>query len=55
MFILVFLFLSVIKVNILSTGKSTLLNHLFHTNFKEMDAYRGRFVAFYVTFIYALY
>ncbi|KAJ7969262.1 Protein ROOT HAIR DEFECTIVE 3-like [Quillaja saponaria] len=26
-----------------SSGKSTLLNHLFHTNFREMDAYRGRF------------
>ncbi|KAL8217358.1 hypothetical protein R6Q57_020731 [Mikania cordata] len=25
-----------------SSGKSTLLNHLFFTNFKEMDAYRGR-------------
>lgn len=25
-----------------SSGKSTLLNHLFQTNFKEMDAYRGR-------------
>ncbi|KAK9066113.1 hypothetical protein SSX86_015515 [Deinandra increscens subsp. villosa] len=25
-----------------SSGKSTLLNNLFHTNFKEMDAYRGR-------------
>ncbi|KAK9066181.1 hypothetical protein SSX86_013502 [Deinandra increscens subsp. villosa] len=25
-----------------SSGKSTLLNHLFYTNFKEMDAYRGR-------------
>ncbi|KAI5336832.1 hypothetical protein L3X38_016101 [Prunus dulcis] len=25
-----------------SSGKSTLLNHLFHTNFKEMDAFRGR-------------
>ncbi|PWA99628.1 Root hair defective 3 GTP-binding protein [Artemisia annua] len=24
------------------TGKSTLLNNLFHTNFREMDAYRGR-------------
>ncbi|XP_044495894.1 protein ROOT HAIR DEFECTIVE 3 homolog 2-like isoform X2 [Mangifera indica] len=24
------------------TGKSTLLNHLFHTNFREMDALRGR-------------
>ncbi|XP_063944118.1 protein ROOT HAIR DEFECTIVE 3 isoform X3 [Daucus carota subsp. sativus] len=23
-------------------GKSTLLNHLFHTNFREMDAYKGR-------------
>nr|GEW88104.1 RHD3/Sey1, P-loop containing nucleoside triphosphate hydrolase [Tanacetum cinerariifolium] len=28
-----------------SSGRSTLLNHLFHTNFKEMDAYRGRHVA----------
>ncbi|KVH97948.1 Root hair defective 3 GTP-binding, partial [Cynara cardunculus var. scolymus] len=27
------------------TGKSTLLNHLFNTNFKEMDAYRGRHVS----------
>ncbi|KAG9132048.1 hypothetical protein Leryth_017822 [Lithospermum erythrorhizon] len=25
-----------------SSGKSTLLNHLFRTNFREMDAYRGR-------------
>ncbi|XP_022142481.1 protein ROOT HAIR DEFECTIVE 3 homolog 2 [Momordica charantia] len=25
-----------------SSGKSTLLNHLFHTNFTEMDAYKGR-------------
>ncbi|XP_043702768.1 protein ROOT HAIR DEFECTIVE 3 homolog 2-like [Telopea speciosissima] len=25
-----------------SSGKSTLLNHLFHTNFREMDAFRGR-------------
>ncbi|KDP33110.1 hypothetical protein JCGZ_13554 [Jatropha curcas] len=25
-----------------SSGKSTLLNHLFYTNFREMDAYRGR-------------
>lgn len=25
-----------------SSGKSTLLNHLFGTNFREMDAYRGR-------------
>ncbi|XP_065854509.1 protein ROOT HAIR DEFECTIVE 3 homolog 2 [Euphorbia lathyris] len=25
-----------------SSGKSTLLNHLFHTNFREMDTYRGR-------------
>ncbi|CAN1810156.1 Protein ROOT HAIR DEFECTIVE 3 homolog 2 [Linum perenne] len=23
-------------------GKSTLMNHLFHTNFREMDAFRGR-------------
>ncbi|CAK7336932.1 unnamed protein product [Dovyalis caffra] len=25
-----------------SSGKSTLLNQIFHTNFKEMDAYKGR-------------
>ncbi|CAL9016167.1 unnamed protein product [Prunus brigantina] len=25
-----------------SSGKSTLLNHLFHTKFREMDAYSGR-------------
>ncbi|XP_009600674.1 protein ROOT HAIR DEFECTIVE 3-like isoform X2 [Nicotiana tabacum] len=25
-----------------SSGKSTLLNHLFRTNFREMDAYKGR-------------
>ncbi|XP_041028943.1 protein ROOT HAIR DEFECTIVE 3 homolog 2-like isoform X2 [Juglans microcarpa x Juglans regia] len=25
-----------------SSGKSTLMNHLFHTNFREMDAYKGR-------------
>ncbi|WCJ28460.1 Protein ROOT HAIR DEFECTIVE 3 [Euphorbia peplus] len=25
-----------------SSGKSTLLNHLFRTNFREMDTYRGR-------------
>ncbi|GAB2293387.1 Cell wall protein rhd3 [Dionaea muscipula] len=25
-----------------SSGKSTLLNHLFSTNFREMDAFRGR-------------
>ncbi|CAH9056041.1 unnamed protein product [Cuscuta epithymum] len=25
-----------------SSGKSTLLNNLFHTNFREMDAYKGR-------------
>ncbi|KQK08393.1 protein ROOT HAIR DEFECTIVE 3 [Brachypodium distachyon] len=25
-----------------SSGKSTLLNHLFRTNFREMDAFRGR-------------
>ncbi|KAG4387719.1 hypothetical protein GLYMA_09G021400v4 [Glycine max] len=25
-----------------STGKSTLMNHLFHTSFREMDAFRGR-------------
>ncbi|KAI3772903.1 hypothetical protein L6452_04097 [Arctium lappa] len=25
-----------------SSGKSTLLNHLFHTNFQEMDAFKGR-------------
>jgi len=26
-------------------GKSTLLNHLFGTNFREMDAFRGRHVS----------
>jgi protein SEY1 len=26
------------------TGKSTLLNNLFKTNFREMDAFRGRHV-----------
>jgi ABC-type cobalamin/Fe3+-siderophores transport system ATPase subunit len=25
-----------------SSGKSTLLNHLFRTNFREMDAFKGR-------------
>ncbi|GMP71475.1 hypothetical protein CsSME_00029854 [Camellia sinensis var. sinensis] len=25
-----------------SSGKSTLLNHLFHTRFREMDAFKGR-------------
>ncbi|XP_027339093.1 protein ROOT HAIR DEFECTIVE 3 homolog 2 isoform X2 [Abrus precatorius] len=25
-----------------SSGKSTLMNHLFHTTFREMDAFRGR-------------
>ncbi|KAL8508380.1 hypothetical protein ACS0TY_018840 [Phlomoides rotata] len=25
-----------------SSGKSTLLNHLFYTNFREMDAFKGR-------------
>ncbi|XP_042945155.1 protein ROOT HAIR DEFECTIVE 3 homolog 2-like isoform X2 [Carya illinoinensis] len=25
-----------------SSGKSTLMNHLFYTNFREMDAYKGR-------------
>ncbi|KAL9320646.1 hypothetical protein ACSQ67_012485 [Phaseolus vulgaris] len=25
-----------------SSGKSTLMNHLFHTSFREMDAFRGR-------------
>ncbi|CAL5361233.1 unnamed protein product [Camellia sinensis] len=27
-----------------SSGKSTLLNHLFRTNFREMDAFKGRHV-----------
>jgi len=26
-------------------GKSTLLNHLFRTNFREMDAFKGRYAA----------
>ncbi|KAF9685133.1 hypothetical protein SADUNF_Sadunf03G0022700 [Salix dunnii] len=29
-----------------SSGKSTLLNHLFGTNFREMDAFKGRHVPF---------
>ena len=28
-------------------GKSTLLNHLFGTNFREMDAFRGTRVLFF--------
>uniref|UniRef100_A0A6N2M7K3 GB1/RHD3-type G domain-containing protein n=1 Tax=Salix viminalis TaxID=40686 RepID=A0A6N2M7K3_SALVM len=28
-----------------SSGKSTLLNHLFGTNFREMDAFKGRHVS----------
>jgi Fe-S cluster assembly ATPase SufC len=31
-----------------SSGKSTLLNHLFGTNFREMDAFRGRHVLIFV-------
>jgi Fe-S cluster assembly ATPase SufC len=33
-----------------SSGKSTLLNHLFHTSFREMDAYKGRLVFFFFFF-----
>ena len=33
------------------TGKSTLMNHLFYTNFLEMDAEEGRYAAFSVEFI----
>ncbi|KAJ0698960.1 putative P-loop containing nucleoside triphosphate hydrolase [Helianthus annuus] len=32
-----------------SSGKSTLLNHLFHTDFKEMDAFKGRQASIFVT------
>lgn len=32
-------------------GKSTLLNHLFGTNFREMDAFRGRHVLLFVYFV----
>ncbi|KAH0927299.1 hypothetical protein HID58_019555 [Brassica napus] len=32
-----------------SSGKSTLLNHLFGTNFREMDAFRGRHVLLFTT------
>ncbi|RVW51979.1 Protein ROOT HAIR defective 3-like 1 [Vitis vinifera] len=32
-----------------SSGKSTLLNHLFGTNFREMDAFRGRHVIMIVS------
>ncbi|GJM95220.1 hypothetical protein PR202_ga11930 [Eleusine coracana subsp. coracana] len=35
-----------------SSGKSTLLNQLFGTNFREMDAFRGRFVPF--PFVYMI-
>ncbi|MFS7975651.1 putative P-loop containing nucleoside triphosphate hydrolase [Helianthus anomalus] len=31
------------------TGKSTLLNHLFRTDFKEMDAFKGRQASIFVT------
>ncbi|PWA80942.1 protein ROOT HAIR DEFECTIVE 3 [Artemisia annua] len=34
-----------------SSGKSTLLNHLFYTNFKEMNAYMGRHVLIRCLFI----
>lgn len=32
-------------------GKSTLLNHLFGTNFREMDAFRGRYVLLFLYFV----
>ena len=32
-------------------GKSTLLNHLFGTNFREMDAFRGRHVLLFVNIV----
>ncbi|EXB75127.1 Protein ROOT HAIR DEFECTIVE 3-2-like protein [Morus notabilis] len=35
-----------------SSGKSTLLNHLFHTNFREMDAYRGSADTFFLNAIH---
>lgn len=34
----------VLKFVTIHTGKSTLLNHLFHCNFREMDAFKGRWV-----------
>lgn len=35
------------------TGKSTLLNHLFGTNFREMDAFKGRHViAFFLCYFF---
>lgn len=38
------------------TGKSTLLNNLFHTNFREMDAYRGRHASiFLASFLLLIY
>jgi protein SEY1 len=33
-------------------GKSTLLNHLFGTNFREMDAFRGRHVSSSFLFLF---
>ena len=32
------------------TGKSTLLNNLFGTNFREMDAFKGRHVPFILSY-----
>ena len=32
-------------------GKSTLLNHLFGTNFREMDAFSGRHVLLFVIIV----
>lgn len=36
--------LSNLLFSFLWAGKSTLLNHLFGTNFREMDAFKGRYV-----------
>lgn len=35
--------LSNLLFSLLCAGKSTLLNNLFHTNFREMDAFKGRY------------
>lgn len=34
--------------SVFCAGKSTILNHLFRTSFKEMDAFAGRFVISYL-------
>ena len=37
------------------TGKSTLLNNLFGTNFMEMDAFKGRYALHLIAFAYMIF